>query len=50
MVVIPTGTFLVGVTEATELPIQQITISYPFAVSRHEVSSSEYQQFCDETE
>ncbi len=38
-----------GGTEVTELPIHEITISYPFAMSIHEVTSGEYQQFCDDT-
>jgi len=49
MVVIRPGEFLMGGEESSEQPAHNVTISAPFAMSVHEITLGEYQQFCQET-
>jgi formylglycine-generating enzyme required for sulfatase activity len=46
MVAIPAGRFLMGGSEAAEKPAHEVTIAKAFAMSVHEVTYGEYQQFC----
>ena len=47
MVAIPAGRFLMGGTEATEQPVHEVNIGKAFAMSVHEVTYGEYQQYCE---
>lgn len=47
MVAIPAGRYLMGGSEAAEKPAHEVTIAKDFAMSVHEVTYGEYQQFCE---
>lgn len=49
MVAIPAGRFLMGGSDAAEQPAHEVTIAKAFAMSVHEVTFGEYQQFCENT-
>ena len=54
MVVLPPGQFVMG-SDATnsqkdELPVHTVTIAYPFALSRCEISVAEFAAFVDDTD
>lgn len=53
MTVLPAGSFLMGDLDNrgddNERPVREVTISRPFALSRHEVTFAEYDQFAQTT-
>jgi len=53
MAVLPAGSFLMGDLDNrgddNERPVREVTISRPFALSRHEVTFAEYDQFAQAT-
>ena len=49
MVVLPAGKFIMGGEAAAEQPSREITIATPFAISVHEVTFNEFEQFCKAT-
>ncbi len=49
MVVIRSGKFTMGGKNKSEQPVHTVTISSPFAMSVHEISSGDYDNFCQST-
>lgn len=49
MVVLPSGKFVMGGEETWEQPSREVTIATPFAMSVHEVTFNEFEQFCTAT-
>jgi formylglycine-generating enzyme required for sulfatase activity len=49
MVAVPAGSFLMGGEEEEEKPAHEVTIDYPFAISVHEITFGEFQQYCADT-
>jgi len=50
LVVLPTGTYEMGSDDFdSESPPHQVDIAYNFAMSRHEITAAEYEQFCAAT-
>ncbi|WP_151703014.1 SUMF1/EgtB/PvdO family nonheme iron enzyme [Nitrincola alkalilacustris] len=53
MTILPAGSFLMGDLDNrgddNERPVREVTISRPFALSRHEVTFAEYDQFAQST-
>lgn len=55
MVIVPAGQFVMGTADSevgrlsNEGPQREVTISEPFAISRHEITVGQYRQFSEET-
>ncbi|WP_409523213.1 SUMF1/EgtB/PvdO family nonheme iron enzyme [Nitrincola sp. MINF-07-Sa-05] len=53
MAVVPAGSFMMGDLDNrgddNERPVREVTIKHPFALSRHEVTFAEYDQFAQST-
>lgn len=49
MVIIPPGKFAMGGKRPDEQPVHNVVISKPFAMSVHEITFGEYQQYCKDT-
>lgn len=49
MVVVPSGSFIMGGSEVTEQPRHEVVINYPMAISVHEITHGEFLQFCHDT-
>ncbi|HSR62886.1 MAG TPA: SUMF1/EgtB/PvdO family nonheme iron enzyme [Gammaproteobacteria bacterium] len=49
MVVLPAGKFMMGGEKPEELPLHEVTISAPFAISVNEITQGEFELFCTDT-
>ena len=50
LVVVPGGKFMMGGEKPQELPKHEVVISKPFAIAVNEITSGEYEQFCNDSQ